>query len=98
MPQPHFRTEKEIEALLVLETRELPMPDGSTHHVTCFKLIWDNVQSLILNGWDEKLNRWGWSRSRLAEEALRVSEETGRSFEDSFEAVVSWLRQHAYPN
>lgn len=93
---PYFITEKQIEAQLEMETRDLPMPDGAMRKLTMFKVFWNAVDSLILNGWDWKLNRWGWSRGRLVEEALSVSEANGWNFQYSFERVVNFVMANSF--
>lgn len=75
-----FYTEKQIEAGLESETRELPMPDGSVKHFRSFKMVWEAMDYLILTG--------GYDRARLVEIALMGCEEMGYSFEESFPDTV----------
>lgn len=45
-----FLTEKDMEALLVEETRTLPMPDGTAKVVRNFKMTWTNYDIVLKYG------------------------------------------------
>ena len=82
-----FYTEKQTEAWLTSETRDLPMPDGGTLTHTAFNLVWKAFDALIL------LN--GYSRLRLVEFALEEIQLQDLSFDQAFTCVVGYLdNQH----
>lgn len=76
-----FITEKETEAYLVSETRDLPMPGGTLKPHTDFKLTW-RIYDLLAE-------YSGFTKEELVAEAVRTRDLTGRSFEESFTAVLS---------
>ena len=78
-----FYQEKQIEEWLETETRDLPMPDGSTQPLTGFKLLWSKVDSLVL------LN--GYARLELVEFALEEVRLQNVSFDKAFTGVVAYL-------
>ncbi len=78
-----FLTEQTIEAYLVNETRDLPMPNGSTRPHTTFKLVWSSVD--ILN------QTVGVTTEQLVQGALEESTLQGIGFEEAFDGVVAWL-------
>jgi hypothetical protein len=81
-----FITEKDIEGKwLALETRNLPMPDGTLKPFTGFKLMWHSYDYLAISG--------KWPRNRLVELAIKNSEEVGSTFEDSFPTTLAYLHQ-----
>ncbi len=45
-----FQTEKETEAMLELETRDLPMPDGSTRSISAFRMAWNSYDFILACG------------------------------------------------
>jgi len=80
-----FISEKDTEAYLALETRKLPMPDGTMQPLTGFKLMWRSVDYLILTA--------GYSRKQLVQLALINTKETGHSFEESFNNVIAYIHR-----
>jgi hypothetical protein len=83
MGQIDFLTEKETEALLESETRDLPMPDGSFRPVTDFKLGWEIYDRLLFISDYTPSQFVGW--------ALEEAELSGRSFEEMFPVVVAYV-------
>jgi hypothetical protein len=81
-----FITEKAAEELLELETRDIPMPDGTARPFIGFKLMWKSYDFLIICG--------KYTGKRLVDLAIRNSEEMGYSFEESFPAVLSYVHRH----
>jgi len=80
-----FISEKETENYLEVETRDLPMPDGTIKPFTGFKLMWRAVDYLIITA--------GYSRAELADLAIKNAKEMGYSFEDSFPNVVAYVHR-----
>lgn len=78
-----FYTETAIETWLEPETRDLPMPNGSTRPLTVFRLVWDKADSLVL------LN--GYTLEELAGFAAEEAMLKRISFERAFTGVVAWL-------
>jgi hypothetical protein len=78
-----FYTEKQVEAWLETETRELPMPDGSTRPHTTFRLVWETVDSLVLLS--------GFSVAELVAFAVEETHLQKASFDDAFTSVVGYL-------
>ena len=78
-----FMTEKQIEDLLVNETRMLPLPGGGEQVMTGSKLMWGTLDLII------KTNRF------TMDEIIAFSRQTmtskGYSFEDAFKSVVSYI-------
>ncbi len=78
-----FLTEKQTEALLKLETRRLPLPEGGTQTMTATRLLWKRVdlfgraQMFTL---DELV---GLARMNMAD--------TKYSFEEAFKSVVAYI-------
>lgn len=81
-----FWTEKETEAYLVSETRNLPMPDGSISPFTTFRLIWLHFEDLT--------RLLGYTPERIVELAIQETEATGVDFETAFPAVVGYMESH----
>lgn len=76
-------TEKQIEDLLVNETRMLPLPGGGEQVMTGPKLMWDNLDLIIR------------TRSFTLDEIIALSRQTmsskGYSFEEAFKSVVAYI-------
>jgi len=76
-------TEKQIEDLLVNETRMLPLPAGGEQVMTGPKLMWDNLDLIIR------------TRSFTLDEIIAFSRQTmsskGYSFEEAFKSVVAYI-------
>lgn len=83
MGQIDFLTEKETEALLESETRDLLMPDGSFRPVTEFKLTWEIYDRLLFIS--------DYTPSQFVEWGLEEAELSGRSFEEMFPVVVAYV-------
>lgn len=79
----HFFTEKETEALLELETRDITMPDGSTRSFSAFRLMWNNFDYLTLSA--------GYTEKNLLELSVKNAEEMDISVEESFPNVVAYV-------
>ena len=77
-----FFTEKETEAWLEMETRDLPMPDGTVRPFTDTKALW--------NGYDFVIQQRMFTAARLVELSLIDSKETGFPFEMAFPNTVSY--------
>ncbi len=77
-----FLTEKQTEAWLEMETRDLPMPDGTLRPFTDTKLHW--------NAYDFIVSQEMFTGARLVELSLIDSKETGFPFEMSFPNTVSY--------
>lgn len=78
-----FMTEKQIEDLLVNETRMLPLPGGGEQVMTGPKLMWQAVDFFI-NSRSYTLNELiGFTRSTMTEK--------GYSFEEAFKSVVAYI-------
>lgn len=78
-----FYTEKQIEAWLDRETRELVLADGSRRHVTAMNLAWSKADSL------RSLD--GYTLEELVSFAAAEVELQGLSFDDAFTCVVAYL-------
>lgn len=78
-----FYTEKQTEAWLESQTRDLPFPDGTMRPFTNTKLMWETVDSLILIA--------GYSYANLVEFALDECELNNVSFDRAFPGVVAYL-------
>lgn len=91
-----FITEKETEAWLEQETRDITMPDGSTRPITHFKLMWNGFDFLTATPYYQPKPYY--TEARLVEWAVMDAEGTGRSFEETFPGVVTYvykaLRKH----
>ena len=76
-------TEKQIEDLLVNETRMLPLPGGGEQVMTGPKLMWDNLDLIIR------------TRSFTLDEIIAFSRQTmsskGYNFEEAFKSVVAYI-------
>jgi hypothetical protein len=59
-----FVTDKEIESLLEVVSRDMPMPNGTTRSFTGIKLMWKALDFLIVIG--------RWSQAELINIALRM--------------------------
>jgi len=80
-----FITERQTEEYLAPETRELPMPDGSTRPLTAFKLLWRSWDYLILCG--------GYGRRELTALAQVNAQEVGCSFDESLRDTLAFLHR-----
>ena len=80
-----FITEKETEDYLSEETRLIPMPDGTQHAFTGFKLMWGSFDYLILTT--------DFTSKELVELAVLDAEEMGYSFEDSFPNILAYIHR-----
>ena len=78
-----FISEKETEEYLERETRDIPMPDGSTRPFTTTRLAWRSLDYIL---------EWGWfTQERVVELAIINAEEVGLSFEDSFNDTLAYI-------
>ena len=80
-----FQTEKQTEAMLEMETRDLPMPDGSTQPVTAFRMAWNSYDFILACGVDSPVYI-----TRLIAEDAHVA---GKSFQEYFPGAVSAIHQ-----
>lgn len=78
-----FITEKETEDLLVLETRELVMPNGSSRCHTTFRLVWQ--------GFDTLTRIYGYSEAEIVGLSLIEVRNQGFTFQRAFDGMVGWL-------
>ena len=78
-----FLTEKKIEKLLLLETRTVPMPDGSQKAFSFFK-VWWNAYDIVV--WTS-----GFYPKKLAALAQRNAEITNIPYEKSLHDVVYYI-------
>lgn len=78
-----FYTEQQVETWLERETRYLPMPSGSWRPHTTFKLVWETMDSLIVDS--------GYCGEQLVEFAIEEAYLQRLSFDDAFTGVISWL-------
>lgn len=69
-----FITEKEVEGLLGLESRDLAMPDGTSRSFSGFKLMWKALEFLVVCG--------RWSKRELVELALRRQDDPAYSLDN----------------
>lgn len=84
-----FITEKETEALLEPETRDITMPDGSSRPITGFKLMWRSFDFLTATPFYKPKPYF--TEARLVELALSSAQEMGYSFERSFPNMVAYV-------
>lgn len=77
-----FMREKDIEALLVLETRDLPWPDGVKRPFTMTKWYWDAYEFLIVCT--------EFTPASLVAAALTDCAEMKRKFEDAFPNLLAY--------
>ena len=80
-----FLTEKQIEAYLEPETRELPLPDGSVQVVTGMKLLWQSVDCIV--------DTYTYTLAELVELTQKNQMKQNISFEESFSRVVSYIHR-----
>ncbi len=78
-----FYTEKQIEAWLESETRNLPFLDGSTRPVTAFQLVWSKAESLILLDGYSMLDLTRYAAEEVALQRIDIDR--------AFSCVVAWL-------
>jgi hypothetical protein len=78
-----FLTEKQVEAYVALETRDLAMPDGTSRPFTGFNLMWSVFDTLVTLGL--------YSKARLVEFAVQETETAGVPFDVAFPAVLAVL-------
>lgn len=83
-----FRTDAEVEDFLTLETRKLPMPDGTARSITLVRLDWLNADSLI----DDS----GHTLEALVEGAIETAKFHDVSFTDGFSGSVRWLHARRF--
>ncbi len=82
-----FYTEKQVEEMLITETRELPMPDGSVRQHTDFHLMWNTLDYLMGN-YEIDLE-W------FVNLGLMHAEESNLPFDKAFANMVGYVR-HRY--
>jgi hypothetical protein len=82
-----FLTEKEIEDLLILETRQLTMPDGKTVPVNGFKLMWNSFDLLQEAGM--------FTAELLIELAHSWSEREGIPFDTTLKNICGYAHEQA---
>ncbi len=80
-----FKTEKQTEALLESQTRDLPMPDGSTQPVTAFRMAWNSYDFILACGVHQPID----ITRMIAEDACSA----GKSFQEYFPGAVSAIHQ-----
>jgi hypothetical protein len=78
-----FMTEKQIEDLLVNETRMLPLPGGGEQVMTGPKLMWQSVDFFI--------NASIYTQAELIGFTRRTMTEKGYSFDDAFKSVIAYI-------
>lgn len=78
-----FTDRNEAAKWAALETRNVPMPDGSVRTLTDWKLTWRSYDIIIADGL--------FSASEIAGLALLTASERSESFESSFSDVVSYI-------
>lgn len=78
-----FLTEKQIEDLLVNETRMLPLPGGGEQVMTGPNLMWQAVDFITGTHRFTMNELIGFARSTMAEK--------GYSFEEAFQSVVAYI-------
>ena len=80
---PPFLTEKQIEALLVDETRDLVLPEGETQVMTGPKLMWNAFDFIIED------------KTFTFEDVIDFTQSTmktkGYSFDNAFKSVLSYI-------
>lgn len=87
-----LRHEYQIEELLEVEVRPLPMPDGTTRNHPCFKITWDAVDTL--------LKKHDYALEMIAELAVAECKESGYPFWWVFPDVVAYIHnkfEEAFP-
>ena len=77
-------TEERTEELLTLQTRSLPMPDGTWKPFTHFKMTWEAMDFLMICG------KGMYSRAMLVDLALKESLRSGREFMACFVDACSF--------
>lgn len=75
-----YWTEKETERYLQPETRMVRLPGGRTRTVTCFRLVWKNLDGLLYYKIFPEEQLAGWAEG--------IARETGQSFESCFHWIV----------
>lgn len=80
-----FITEKQTEDWLTFETRQIPMPDGTTRPFTHFKLMWRSYDYLIVCG--------KFTGKQLVEQTIQTAKEMNYTFEEAFPNVLSYLHR-----
>lgn len=83
-----FMTEREMEALLHEETRLLAMPDGKRRTVRAFRLIWNSLDLIVRHG--------AFTQGQIVSLACRQADESGESFETSFERVLGYIHRKLF--
>lgn len=81
-----FITEKETEALLEFESRNLVLPDDSVRSHSTTLLVWKTFDYLV--------DYSCFTKERLIELAVMNAKETNQSFEQSFSDTVGYVNQH----
>ena len=82
---PDFMTETEIESYLVMETRDLPLPEGGKQSVTAMRSLWASLESVLAMSSFTLDEIVGLTRMSI--------QEKGYSFQEAFEAVVSFMHK-----
>jgi len=81
-----FVTEKQIEAWLERETRNLPMPNGPCRSLTAFNLTWEKLDDLV--------ELAGYTPARLVDFAIEESLLQKAPLEKTFPYCVAYLYDH----
>ena len=81
-----FMTEKEIEDLLVSETRTLTPPDGKKQVVTADRLFWTRLDLLLEANITTMDNLYRYTSMSMTE--------CKYAFPDAFKSIVSYVDNH----
>lgn len=81
-----FITEKETEALLEQEIRNITLPNGSIRSLSSFRLTWDTFDKLIRHS--------RYTEEKLVKLGVINAEEKGLSLELSFQSVIAYVYHH----
>lgn len=84
--EPAFRTEHEMEAYLVNETRLLAWPDGTMRPHTDFRLTW-----LVF---DDLVRLRGYKPEELVNFAVQETAHSGQPFVVTFPGVLAYMEAH----
>ncbi|MEO1405123.1 MAG: hypothetical protein AAFV54_01360 [Pseudomonadota bacterium] len=82
---PDFMTEKEIEAYLEMETREIPHPDGRTLPMTALRGLWVSLDCVT--------SMSSFTLDDLVGFATVTMREKHCGFKEAFEAVVAFAHR-----
>ncbi|MEM7288862.1 MAG: hypothetical protein AAF412_00610, partial [Pseudomonadota bacterium] len=80
-----FMPEKEIESLLVLETRHIPYPDDITRPMTAMKSLWVSLDCITTLS--------SFTLENLVGFATITMREQGYDFQDALTAVISFTHK-----